>query len=259
MRMTPEDRRTHNNSTHCHVCAGPLASDSVRDHCHITGKYRGAAHNACNLKLRLNSKTTTIPVVFHNLRGYDSHLLMQAMSKVEGKVSCIPNNTEKYISLSLGQLRFIDSAQFLLASLDRLVSANQPEAFRVTDEEKRSLLFRKGVYPYEYMDSWGRFTEPPAPAERGLLQQTIGRAHQRRRLWPRAKSLGDLRVSQPGGLPRPLPPYGRPPPGRCLRDISEDLLTAVWIRSRPLLHQPRPLLGCAAKENRSRTRATYRL
>ena len=59
MRMTPEDRRTHNNSTYCHVCAGPLASDSVRDHCHITGKYRGAAHNACNLKLRLNSKTTT--------------------------------------------------------------------------------------------------------------------------------------------------------------------------------------------------------
>ena len=264
MRMTPDDRRTHNNSTHCHVCAGPLASDSVRDHCHITGKYRGAAHNACNLKLRLNPKTTTIPVVFHNLRDYDSHLLMQAMSKVEGKVSCIPNNTEKYISLSLGQLRFIDSAQFLLASLNRLVSANQPEAFRVTakyepDEEKRSLLFRKGVYPYEYMDSWGRFTEPPAPAERGLLQQTIGRAHQRRRLWPRAKSLGDLWVSQPGGLPRPLPPYGRPPPGRCLRDLSEDLPTAVWIGSRPLLHQPRPLLGCAAQENRSRTRATHRL
>ena len=176
MRMTPEDRRTHNNSTHCHVCAGPLASDSVRDHCHITGKYRGAAHNACNLKLRLNSKTTTIPVVFHNLRGYDSHLLMQAMSKVEGKVSCIPNNTEKYISLSLGQLRFIDSAQFLLASLDRLVSANQPEAFRVTakyepDEKKRSLLFRKGVYPYEYMDSWGRFTEPQLPPKEAFYSK----------------------------------------------------------------------------------------
>ena len=105
----------------------------------------------------------------------------------------------------------------------------------------------------------GSIHRTPAPAERGLLQQTIGRAHQRRRLWPRAKSLGDLRVSQPGGLPRPLPPYGRPPPGRCLRDLSEDLLTAVWIGSRPLLHQPRPLLGCAAQENRSRTRATHRL
>ena len=68
----------------------------MRDHCHITGEYRGAAHNACNLKLRLNPKTTSIPVVFHN---YDSHLLMQAISKVEGRVSCIPNNTEKHLFL----------------------------------------------------------------------------------------------------------------------------------------------------------------
>ena len=79
----------------CLICKEPLLRkwfhDSVRDHCHITGKYRGAAHNACNLKLRLNPKTTTIPVVFHNLRGYDSHLLMQAISKVEGHMSRIPN------------------------------------------------------------------------------------------------------------------------------------------------------------------------
>ena len=188
---------------------------------------------------------------------------MQAMSKVEGKVSCIPNNTEKYISLSLGQLRFIDSAQFLLASLDRLVSANQPEAFRVTakyepDEEKRSLLFRKGVYPYEYMDSWGRFTEPQLPPKEAFYSK-LSDEHMRWRLWPRAKSLGDPRVPQAGGLPRPLPSYGRPPPGRCLRDLSEDLPTAVWIGSRPLLHQPRPLLGCATQENRSRTRAAHRL
>ena len=57
---------------------------------------------------------------------------MQAISKVKNKISCIPNNTEKYISFSLGQLRFIDSAEFLLASLDRLVAANEPEVFRVT-------------------------------------------------------------------------------------------------------------------------------
>ena len=142
----------------------------------MTGKYRGAAHSACNLKLRLDPKTTTVPVVFHNLRGYDSHLLMQAISKVEGKVTCIPNNTEKYISFSLGQLRFIDSAQFLLASLDRLVSANQPEAFRATakyepDKEKRSLLFRKGVYPYEYMDYWGRFAELQLPPKEAFYSK----------------------------------------------------------------------------------------
>ena len=166
MRMTPEDRRAHDTVSRagvCHICEKPFVgtTDSVRDHCHITGKYRGAAHNACNLKLRLNPKTTAIPVVFHNLRGYDSHLLMQAISRVEGKVSCITNNTEKYISFSLGQLRFIDSAQFLLASLDKLVAANPPEAFQITAryEQGRELLLRKGVYPYEYVDSGERFTD----------------------------------------------------------------------------------------------------
>ncbi|MEW8687500.1 MAG: hypothetical protein AB2556_16930 [Candidatus Thiodiazotropha sp.] len=95
--------------------------------------------------------TTTNSFVFHNLRGYDSHLLMQAISKVKGKISCIPNNTEKYTSFSLDQLRFIDSAQFLLTSLDKLAAANQPEAFQITaryepDLHKRQLLMRKGVY-----------------------------------------------------------------------------------------------------------------
>ena len=125
MRMTREDWRTHNSATTCHVCEKPLEGDSVRDHCHITGKHRGAVHNACNLKLRLSPKTTTIPVVFHKLRGYDSHLLMQAISKIEGRVTCIPNNMEKIISVSLYQLRFIDSAQFMLASLGKLVAANK--------------------------------------------------------------------------------------------------------------------------------------
>ena len=179
MRMTHADWETHIAATTCHVCDGRLNGDSVRDHCHITGKYRGAAHNACNLKLRLNSKTTTIPVVFHNLRGYDSHLLMQAISRVEGRVSCIPNNTEKYISFSLGQLRFIDSAQFLLASLDKLVAANRPEAFKITaqyepDHRKRQLLMRKGVYPYEYMASWERFEEAQLPPKEDFYSNLSG-------------------------------------------------------------------------------------
>ena len=97
MRMTREDWLAFRAADTCHVCDKPLEGDSVRDHCHITGKYRSAAHSASNLKLRLNPKTTVVPVVFHNLRVYDSHLLMQAISKVECKVSCIPNNTEKYI------------------------------------------------------------------------------------------------------------------------------------------------------------------
>ena len=181
MLMTPEDILNHSRAGVCHICEKPFAcaGDSVRDHCHITGKYRGAAHNACNLKLRLNPKTTVIPVVFHNLRGYDSHLLMQAISRVEGKVSCIPNNTEKYISFSLGQLRFIDSAQFLLAPLDKLVAANTPEAFQITAEyepnqQRRELLLRKGVYPYEYMDSWERFADTRLPPKASFYSKLTG-------------------------------------------------------------------------------------
>ena len=184
MQMELEDWQAHNRAITCHVCDTPLDGDSVRDHCHITGKYRGAAHNACNLKLRLSPKTTSIPVVFHNLRGYDSHLLMQAISMVEGNITCIPNNTEKYISFSLGQLRFIDSAQFLLASLDKLVKANRPESFQITNQyepnqQRRELLMQKGIYPYEYMDSWDRFTEPKLPPKESLPQQAVGCPHQR--------------------------------------------------------------------------------
>ena len=173
MRMTRADWDSHRTASRCHVCDGLLKGDSVKDHCHITGRYRGAAHSACNLKLRLSQKTTIIPVVFHNLRGYDSHLLMQAISKVDGRVSCIPNNTEKYISFSLGQLRFIDSAQFLLAPLDKLVAANKPEAFQITScyEPDLALLLRKGVYPYEYMDSWGRFEETKLPPKEAFYSK----------------------------------------------------------------------------------------
>ena len=175
MRMTREDWQAYNSATVCHVCEKPLAGDSVRDHCYITGQYRGAAHNAYNIKLRLNSKTTPIPVVFHNLRGYDSHLLMQAISKVGGKVSCIPN-TERYISFSVGQLRFIDSAKFLLASLDKLVAAIRPAAFQITaqyepNEARRKLIMRKGVYPYEYMDSWAHFEETQLPPKEAFYSK----------------------------------------------------------------------------------------
>ena len=176
MRMTRADWERHRTASSCHVCDKPLEGDSVKDHCHITGRYRGAAHSACNLKLRLSPKTTTIPVVFHNLRRYDSHLLMQAISKVEGRVSCIPNNTEKYISFSLGQLRCIDSAQFLLAPLDKLVAANKPEAFQITAryEPDCALLMRKGLYPYEYMDSWERFEETQLPPKEDFYSKLTG-------------------------------------------------------------------------------------
>ena len=70
-------------------------SNKVADHCHYTGKYHGAACISCNLKMR---KPIFIPVIFHNLQNYDSHLFIKALGVTEGKLSCIPNNKEKYIS-----------------------------------------------------------------------------------------------------------------------------------------------------------------
>ena len=74
MRMIHEDWLVFRAADTCHVCDKPLQGYSVHDHCHITGRYRGAAHSAYNFKLRLNPKTMVWPVVFHNLRGYDYHL-----------------------------------------------------------------------------------------------------------------------------------------------------------------------------------------
>jgi len=152
-----------NTQETCLFCADPLlvpnVKDSVRDHDHMTGKYRGAAHNECNFKLKLNAKTAPIPVIFHNLKGYDGHLLMQAMARVQGEIKCIPTNTERYMPFLLGNLIFIDSVNFMQSSLDKLVKGSEelPIMEKIaTEEKKRHLLLKKGIYPYEHMDSFER-------------------------------------------------------------------------------------------------------
>ena len=92
----------------------------VRDHDHWTGQYRGAAHSGCNLAMR---KVKKIPVVFHNLAGYDSHIIMQSLCKVKCKdPRVIAKSMEKFIGFTIGNLQFMDSLQHLSASLDKLVT-----------------------------------------------------------------------------------------------------------------------------------------
>ena len=156
-----KDQLEAKSQENCKFCEEPLIQknfrDAVKDHCPITGRYRGAAHNACNLKMRIKPKTDQIPVVFHNLRGYDAHHLMQAMSQLQKEVKCVANNMEKYITFSVGGLRCIDSLNFLQGSLDSLVSATPKESLKITSTIPKGsdLLYKKGIYPYEYMDSWG--------------------------------------------------------------------------------------------------------
>ncbi|KAK3718101.1 hypothetical protein QZH41_017198 [Actinostola sp. cb2023] len=104
MEITNEQEQAFQEATVCHICRFDLGADRVRDHDHLTGLYRGVVHNECNLNYKF---TGNIPVVLHNLRGYDSHLIMQGLGKMTSeKISCIPNNTEKYISFSVGNLVF---------------------------------------------------------------------------------------------------------------------------------------------------------
>ena len=169
------------NQETCLFCADLLLvsnfKDSVRDHDHMTGKYRGAAHNECNFKLKLNPKTMPIPVIFHNLKGYNGHLLMQAMARVQGEIKCILTNTEKYISFSLGNLRFVDSVNFLPSSLDKLVKGSDEFPImqrRFSEENMRRLLLKKGIYPYEYIDSFERFGETQLPEKAKFYSSLSG-------------------------------------------------------------------------------------
>ena len=85
------DKLFYDNSTLCHICNEELDVDRVLDHCHLSGKYRSAAHEICNLKYKVPK---FFPVVFHNMSGYDSHLFIKAFRNSEGDISCIPNNEE---------------------------------------------------------------------------------------------------------------------------------------------------------------------
>ena len=109
MIFTMTDSLSFNNAATCHICTNQLGSDGVRDHCHITGKYCGDAHNKCNLNYRIYPKSWKLPVVIHNLKGYNGHLIVKSLKSGFGKVTVIPQNLEKYLSLSLGQLKFLDS------------------------------------------------------------------------------------------------------------------------------------------------------
>ena len=183
--MTATQQREHKEANKCHICMKPFDdlqnNRKVRDHCHYTGLYRGAAHNNCNIKYKIPSH---IPIVFHNLSGYDAHLFIRELGKrFEGKdIGCIAENKEKYISFNVKicvklaekqvekkvELRFIDSCRFMASSLDALsknLSNDQCKNLRCfyQQDDAFKLMRRKGVYPYEYMDSWKRFEETALP------------------------------------------------------------------------------------------------
>lgn len=185
MEMTESEEKNFQNQLRCHICNGVFdfkmkdctdengkackkmtVDDKVRDHCHLTGKYRGAAHPNCNLNYQISR---TLPIVFHNL-DYDSHFLIEELANndyVKGPMSIIPKNSEHYISFTKiltdiecdvielelpvknekdnsnkvktryerARLRFIDSYKFLACGLQKLASLLDFEELKVSREE----------------------------------------------------------------------------------------------------------------------------
>lgn len=174
MKLTEDDKNSFKKADCCWICRQDFTEDNtkVKDHDHMTGTYRGAAHNKCNINL--NYERWKVPVIFHNFKGYDSNFIVQAMNEKITNISIIPLNTEKFMTVSFLKLQFIDSLNFLNESLDTLVEnlkkSNGVDSFKVLQQEYKhctkeqiALLLRKGVYPYEYMDSFDRFNETSLP------------------------------------------------------------------------------------------------
>ena len=142
--LTGEEKETHENQKICYICEQEFCTDEnnkkefklkqkVRDHCHYTGKYRGAAHSICNLCCKILKE---IPAVFHNGSTYDYHFIMKQLAReFKGNFECLGENTEKYITFSVPikkehdngkpsiyKPKFIDSYRFKLDSLSNLVN-----------------------------------------------------------------------------------------------------------------------------------------
>ena len=167
--MSAEEEEMFQSSNKCWICNKlfDLVDEKVRDHCHISGKFRGAAHFSCNANLKITKK---VPVIFHNLRGYGGHLIIKEINNSDVIIDVIPNGLEKYMAFIKNRnLIFIDSMQFMNSSLDPLVKNFVDEDFKYLSKEFKDkdlkLLKEKGVYPYEYMNSFKKFNETELPSK----------------------------------------------------------------------------------------------
>jgi len=179
-----EDKDNSETSTNCWICRKDLEEGDVRvrDHCHFTGKYRGAAHHKCNALFR---KSKCVPVFFHNLSGYDAHLFVKTLKSMgEGNIDCIPNTEEKYISFSKRiqdeegklkyKLRFLDSFKFMASSLDKLVNNLKPEQFENVNKHfdvNFDMLLTKGVFPYDWFNPLEKLDETQLPPKEAFYSK----------------------------------------------------------------------------------------
>ena len=176
--MTKKDNEDFEKSIKYWICDNVYVGGcvKVRDYGYITGKYRGSAHRDCNIKVKLNHK---IPIVFHNIKNYDSHLVMQELGKFDFKINVIPNGFEKYISFNVNnKVIFIDNFQFLSFLLGSLVKNLGKADFKYLSQEfdikVLNLLKQKGFYPYEYMSGFEKIKEE-LPSKKEFYSSLTGK------------------------------------------------------------------------------------
>lgn len=171
--LTPEESHQYQTASLCYLCekpfSEPMTDPKVLDHCHITGFYRGPAHNSCNLRYRVPK---ILPVFFHNMSGYDGHFIIPELGYNNKEINIIPSTSEKYTTFSKKinhkiSLRFLDSYKFLSSGLDDLSSnlKDFPISSRFFNKEEMELAKRKGVFPYEFMNSDEKYELTQLPSK----------------------------------------------------------------------------------------------
>ena len=118
-----EDEEDYINNVKCRFCGKEMLSNKIRDHCHLTSKFRRPAHNTCNINVK-QKNSNFIPFAFHNFSNYGCHMFFKRLVDSKGEkinFDNIPKTNEEYISVTFGCIRFIDTYRFLSESLDELV------------------------------------------------------------------------------------------------------------------------------------------
>ena len=163
--MKDEDEEDFKNNNICRFCEKFIESDKVRDHCHLTGKYRGPAHSKCNINVT-QKQSNFIPFLFHDFSNYDCHMFFKKLvdrKKNQIDFEIIPKTNEEYISVTYGCIRFIDGYRFLSSGLDSLVKNLDEDDFKILKKEfpdKWLYLNKKLAYPYEYFNSIDDYKKP---------------------------------------------------------------------------------------------------
>ena len=135
--MTQEDKEVFDKISNCRFCEKEIISDKIRDHCHISGKYRGPAHSLFKINVT-QQQSTIISFIFHSFNNFDCHMFFKRLVELKNdkvKFKSFPKTKKDFISVSYGCIRFIDSYRFLSSSLDKLVKNLDADVFVILKKE----------------------------------------------------------------------------------------------------------------------------